>query len=136
MSKDVMFARLLGIRREPGGELMQLPLTDQVQNHIGSMHASAQFALAEVGSGDLLRRQFPSLQDQAVAVVRRAEIKYSKQVNSTLTAFPYIEKPDEEKLLKQLDSKGRVLLAVHVELKTESGEIATYAVYHWFITKL
>ena len=136
MSKDVMFARLLGIRREPAGELMQLGLTDQVQNHVGSMHASAQFALAEVSSGNLLRRRFPSLQEQTVAVVRRAEIKYSKPVNSTLTAFPYIEKADEQKLLQQMSSKGRALLAVHVELKSESGEIATYAVYHWFITKL
>jgi hypothetical protein len=136
MSKDVLFARLLGIRRESKGGLMQLPLTDQVQNHLGSMHASAQFALAEVSSGDFLRRHFPSLQGQVVAVVRRAEIKYSKQVSSTLVAFPYIEKADEEKLHKQLHSSRRALLAVHVKLKTQSGEVATHAVYHWFITKL
>ena len=115
---------------------MELPLTENVQNHVGSMHASAQFALPEISSVDFLRQQFEDLQDKVIAVVRRAEIKYSKQVNSTLTAFPYIEKADEQKLLKQLDSKGRALLAVHVELKTQCGEVATYAVYHWFITKL
>ncbi len=130
-----MFARLLGIEREPEGPLLQLPFTEQVQNHVGNMHASAQFALAEISSGDYLRQRFPAWEGQVLAVVRRAEIKYSKPVNSTLIAFPSIEQADEEKLEKQLLAKGRALVAVDVKLKTAAGEVTTHAIYHWFVTK-
>lgn len=133
MGKDIKFARLLGISRQDNGHLMQISMNDQVQNHIGSMHASAQFALAEIGSGDFLRTQFPDLSGMAYAVVRRAEIKYSKQVNADLFAHPSINKEDRQNLEEKLTTKGRVILPVHVKLKTQEGEIATHAVYYWCI---
>ncbi len=134
MGKDIKFSRLLGITRQDNGQLMQIAMNDQVQNHIGSMHASAQFALAEIGSGDFLRQQYPDLHNKAYAVVRRAEIKYSKQVNADLVAHPYINSDDQIDLEQKLDTKGWVILPVHVKLKTKEGEITTHAVYHWYIT--
>ena len=134
MGKDIRFASLLGIGRQNNGNLMQMPMSDRVQNHIGSMHASAQFALAEIGSGDFLRQQYPSLSNKVHAVVRRAEIKYSKQVNADLVAHPYINSDDQIDLEQKLATKGRVILPVHVKLKTQEGEVATHAVYHWYIT--
>jgi len=136
MSKDIHFSRLLGIQREQHGGRMQLAFSDDVQNHVGSMHASAQFALAEIGSGDLMRQRFPELADKVLAVVRRAEIKYSKAASESLTAYPSINDEDADKLLKRLESKGNGLLSVDVKLKTVAGETVTHAVYHWFVTKL
>jgi len=133
MGKDIKFSKLLGVSRQPGGSLMQISMGDHVQNHVGSMHASAQFALAEIGSGDFLRQQFPALADKAHAVVRRAEIKYSKQVTTDLFAHPYIEREDVGKFEKILESKGQAILPVHVKLKTETGELVTHAVYYWYI---
>jgi hypothetical protein len=46
MNNEGMFFRLLGVKRESSGNNMQLPMAEKVQNHIGGMHANAQFALA------------------------------------------------------------------------------------------
>ncbi|HEC29531.1 MAG TPA: DUF4442 domain-containing protein [Gammaproteobacteria bacterium] len=136
MSKDVKFARLVGVRREQGGELMELPFSDNIQNHIGNMHASAQFALAEISSGDFMRRRFSGLEGKVLAVVRNAEIKYSKPVRGALKAHAEIDDEDESRFLQQLEASGRAKLAVQVRLVSENGEAATTAVYHWFVTKL
>ena len=134
MSKDVKFARLLGVQRAQQSSVMELPFSDNVQNHIGNMHASAQFGLAEIASGDFLRRHFPELDGKAMAVVRRAEIKYSKAVDEDLQAFAWIEEQEESRFRKQLADRSRALLSVHVKLKTADEETATSAVYHWFIS--
>ena len=136
MSKDRRFSDLLGIRRATEAECMELPFNHSVQNHIGQMHASAQFGLAEISSGALMRQTFPDLDGRVLAVVRRAEIKYCKPVESVLQAWPYLEEGVEQKMRVQLTSRGRALLPVHVKLKTVRGDVATHAVYYWFISML
>ena len=115
---------------------MELPFSESIQNHIGNMHASAQFALAEIGSGDFLRKRFPDLEGKVLAVVRSAEIKYSKSVSGLLKARAEISDEDENRFLQQMDSKGRSKLAVHVKLVDENGDTASTAIYYWFVTKL
>ena len=136
MNKDIKFSSLLGVQREQNSEQMQLPFADHVLNHVGNMHASAQFALAEISSGDYMRKRFPELADKVMAVVRRAEIKYSKPVDCLLTACPSADDGEAKKMLDQLERKGKALFSVQVKLKNETGEITTHAVYHWFVTKL
>lgn len=136
MSKDVKFLHLIGVKRDQKNKCMQLPFADHVLNHVGNMHASAQFALAEISSGDYMRQRFPELENKVLAVVRRAEIKYSKPVNCLLTACPAADEDEENKMLEQLQRKGRATLSVQVKLKNETGETMTHAVYHWFVTKL
>jgi len=136
MSKDVKFSRLIGVQRAEDSDVMELPFSDNVLNHIGNMHASAQFALAEIGSGDFMRQHFPELDGEVLAVVRRAEIKYSKAVDGNLQAFASIEEQEENRFRKQLADRGRALLPVNVKLKTANGETATSAVYHWFVSSM
>jgi len=136
MSKDIKFSHLLGVCREQNGMHMQLPFADHVLNHVGNMHASAQFALAEISSGDYMRQRFPELEGKVLAVVRRAEIKYSKPVNCMLVAYPSVDEASAQKMLTQLEDKGRALLSVQVKLKNDMGDTMTHAVYHWFVTKL
>jgi len=136
MSKDKHFSGLLGVRRAEEAGCMELPFNESVQNHIGHMHASAQFGLAEISSGALMREIFHDLDGKVLAVVRRAEIKYSQPVESVLQAWPYLEEGAEQKMRVQLSSRGRSILPVHVKLKTGQGDIATHAVYHWFISML
>ena len=112
---------------------MELRFADPVTNHVGYMHASAQFALAEISSGDYLGQQFPQWRDRVVAVVRRAEIKYSRPVAADLTAYVHIDEDEQQRFLRQLENKGRALISVNVELKERQGELATQAVYQWFV---
>lgn len=130
--KDLPFQKLLGVHRGRHGR-MELVLGESVKNHLGNMHASAQFALAEISSGDCLGQQFPQWRDRVVAVVRRAEIKYSSPVETELQAYAHIEEDEQQRFLQQLENKGRALVSVHVELKDRQGALATKAVYQWFV---
>ena len=50
--------------------LLQLPSGDEYLNHLGTVHAAVQLALAEASSGEFLLRHFGSAED-LVPVVRR-----------------------------------------------------------------
>ena len=48
---DVPFNRFLGLRLN--GSVLALPADPKYQNHLGGVHASAQFSLAEAASGQV-----------------------------------------------------------------------------------
>lgn len=133
MSDGRMLFNLLGVNNEAVENRVCLPMAESVENRIGGMHAAAQFALAEMGCIDFLKKQFPKNINKAVVLVHRAEIKYSRPAVSTLVAFPYFDDVDFERLLARFKSKKPVIVPVNVKLKTEAGEVTTHAVYHWYI---
>ena len=69
---------MIGLKRSDRPELGSLCLDDspEVRNHLGTIHAAAQFALAESCSGDFLQVRFAELARGCVGVVRRAEVVY------------------------------------------------------------
>lgn len=133
MSDGRMLFNLLGVNNEAIEDRVCLPMAESVENRVGGMHAAAQFALAEMGCIDFLKKQFPAYLEKAVVLVHRAEIKYSRPAVSTLVAFPYFDRVDFERLLASFESKKRVIVPVNVKLKTETGEVTTHAIYHWYI---
>lgn len=60
---QVPFNKFVRITRQEGepGILLQLGDSPDYQNHLGTVHASAQLALAEATSGESLMRQLPEL---------------------------------------------------------------------------
>ncbi len=50
----------LGIQEGPDGDLM-MPAGERILNHVGTVHAGAQFVLAEPGPGKCRREPFPDL---------------------------------------------------------------------------
>jgi acyl-coenzyme A thioesterase PaaI-like protein len=54
---DLVLNRFIGIRGAPAGSehVLEMPLAAAVVNHLGTVHAAAQFALAET----TLRRCYP-----------------------------------------------------------------------------
>src|SRR6478672_11347065 len=89
---ELPFNSLVGIEvaRDPS-RLLQLSAGEQYLNHLGSVHASAQLALAEASSGEFLMQHFGSVAG-LVPVVRRMEAKFRKPahgaITSTATATP------------------------------------------------
>ena len=133
---DLPFNSFLGIQiaSEPS-KLLRLPSGDQYLNHLGTVHASAQLALAEASSGEFLLRDFRSTEG-IVPVMRRLEAKFRKPANgavtSTVTAAPMaLEQLDDE-----LASKGRALFPITVELHDQSGAHTLSATVEWFIQRL
>jgi hypothetical protein len=74
----VPFNKFVEIARPDGepGFLLQLGDSANYENHLGTVHASAQLALAEATSGEYLMQQFPGLGQGVLAVVRRMEAKF------------------------------------------------------------
>jgi acyl-coenzyme A thioesterase PaaI-like protein len=134
---DLAFNQAIGMRAAPPGSLhlLELPFGEIVRNHVGTMHAAAQFTLAEAASAACLQRDFPALAGQVFAVVRGVQLKYRKAATGTLFAFA---RPDEftlTNLANDLSTRSRTTATVLVELKDEAGNVSFAGSFEWFIAR-
>jgi acyl-coenzyme A thioesterase PaaI-like protein len=128
----IPFVAGLGIVRGEGGELF-LPCAAGVHNHLGTLHAGAQFVLAESASGDCLQRTFPEWVGRAVPVLRDAQVKFKRPADSPVRATAVIEPDAAERFRDELDRRGRALVAVAVELRDAAEVLTCVANYRWFV---
>lgn len=114
-----------------------LMLEDHVkyQNHLGTVHASAQYALAEASSGEILERNFGDWNGAYFPVVRRAEIKYKNPAKGRLFSTGYIETDKVTKAKQELADKGRTLVDVMVKIADEGKNITFESTFTWFIAR-
>ena len=93
-STDLAFNQLLGIRPAPEGtaHVLEMSFGDNVKNHLGTMHAAAQFALAEAASAESLHRHFGAMASEVFAVVRSVDVKYRKPATADLLAYADLTK--------------------------------------------
>jgi acyl-coenzyme A thioesterase PaaI-like protein len=134
----VPFNQLIGLRRSQNAEaaLLQLePSTDHL-NHLGTVHASAQFALAEACSGEYLLRAFAGREGDYAPVVRRAETKFRKPATGRLSARATVASDELQKFAMDLDSKKRALISVTVEVFDENNIVTMSAGFEWFIQRI
>lgn len=70
---QIPFNHFLGIQQaaQDSGCLLELGDSPSYTNHLGTVHASVQLALAEASSGEFLLRTLPEFGNQVLAVVRR-----------------------------------------------------------------
>lgn len=129
------FNRHIGIQKSVTGDgLLELPSGEQFLNHIGTVHAGAQLALAEACSGEFL---IHALGDHAgvVPVVRRVEAKFKKPANGRVIARINASLTVIEQSLADLAAKGRCLLTVHVDVYDEQGQHSLASSFDWFVAK-
>jgi acyl-coenzyme A thioesterase PaaI-like protein len=131
---ELPFNRFLGLRHAPADSdaLLALPESPDYANHLGTVHASAQLALAEATSGEFLLRHLPSL-DGLVPVVRRLEAKFRRPANGALTSRASADAAKLAALLADIARKGRALIAVQVEVLDASGVVTLNADVEWFL---
>jgi len=103
--------------------------------HLGTVHASAQLALAEASSGEFLLKHFGSTEG-IVPVVRRLEAKFRTPANGAVTSAASAAPESLAQLDAELASKGRSLIPVTVELHDESGVHTVSATVEWFIQRM
>lgn len=132
---ELPFNKFLGIEvaADPT-KLLQLPAADRYLNHLGTVHASAQLALAEAASGEFLMREFGS-SNEFIPVVRRLESKFRQPANGTVTASVATPVEAIDKLRADLTAKGRAMITIAVELHDEAGAHTLSATVEWFIAK-
>ena len=132
---EIPFAQTVGIIESDNGLLM-LNMGISVSNHIGSIHASAQFTLAETASGKLLLESFPELEGKVVPLLRDSKIKFKRPAETAITATAIISIEDKESLLKQLNSRGRGSIEILVEIKDVNNKVTCSGVFNWYIQNI
>ena len=132
---DLALNRTLGMQLACPGEnhLLAMPESPLLLNHLGTIHASAQFALAEACSGEFLLRQLNADKARTLAVLRTSEVKFRKPAQGALRAFARFTEGNGESLSAELKTRGRALAGVVVEIRDASGVITMTGEYSWFL---
>lgn len=131
----IPFVKKVGITHSSEGEL-ELPFTDDTHNHLETMHASAQFTLAETASGEYLQTLFPDLVGKVVPVLRDASVKFKKPAIKSILAYPSVSDEEQDKFKAQFNKKGRATICVNVEIKDIENTVTCVASYNWFVQKI
>jgi acyl-coenzyme A thioesterase PaaI-like protein len=135
---DLAYNRALGIRdAAPGAEhLLELPFGPLVQNHLGTLHAAAQFSLAEAASAECLQRCYGAELGDVFAVVRGVEVKYRKPAAGDLLAYGAPNEPTRLHLLAEMAARGRGKAVILIDLKDRSGTLTFHGQFEWFISRV
>jgi acyl-coenzyme A thioesterase PaaI-like protein len=135
---DLALNRLLGIVAAPANaaHLLEMPFTATLHNHLGTMHAAAQFALAEAASAECLQHHFREAAGAVFAVVRGVEVKFRKPASSDLLAFGAPDQETLERFVADLTARGRAGAVILVDLRDRTGTLTLHAKFEWFVSRL
>jgi acyl-coenzyme A thioesterase PaaI-like protein len=135
---DLAYNRALGIIDAPAGaeHLLELPYAPLVQNHLGTMHAAAQFSLAEAASAACLQRDFGASVGEVFAVVRGVTVDYRRPATSDLLAYGRPDDATRHSLLTSLSGRGRTKAVILIDLKDRSGTLTFHGQFEWFISRV
>ncbi|WP_345970901.1 YiiD C-terminal domain-containing protein [Sulfurimonas sp. HSL1-6] len=131
---DIPFARHIGLEQEKGS--VSLGFSGTVMNHLNTIHASAQFALAETQSGLYLQTLFPELEGKVVPLLREAQIRYRKPAAAKIVASASVDDSAVETFRDQFGRKGRGSIRVDVAVTDVNGVLTSQGAFTWFIQTL
>lgn len=130
------FNHFIGLKRSHKSEyLLMLDNRSEYRNHLDTVHASAQFALAEATSGHFLLNDFSALND-IVPVVRKVDIKYKKSASGVVFSKAKLIDAERNEILNSINQKGRALIKVEVSLFDEVDALIMQSTFEWFVTKM
>ena len=132
---EIPFVKKVGITKTKNNEL-ELAFSKENHNHLETMHASAQFTLAETASGEFLQTLFPELVGKVIPVLRDATVKFKNPAVKNIIAYPSIPEEVREKFDTQFSKKGRASISVDVEIKDIEKTVTCIATYNWFVQKI
>lgn len=110
-----------------------LAARSEVGNHIGTMHAGAQFSLIEATSGAAAASAFIDLLGNATPLAQGAELTYRKPARGDVVAEAAVDPSEIDRVRVELDEHGRSRFDVGVSLTDAEGTVATEATVRWFI---
>ncbi len=128
---DIPFVKYIGIKEND--KLLSLSMKNNIYNHVETIHAAAQFTLAETESGMHLQTLFPDLKQKVIPLLRDAQIKYKKPAAQKISAYSSVDKEDVAKFKMQFEKKGRALLKIKVEIRDVNDLLTSEAQFLWFV---
>ena len=134
---DLAINKTLGMRLAPAGNghILEMPESPLHLNHVGTIHASVQFALAEASSGEFLLRHLGEAESQVFAVLRTSDVKFRKPAHGALKASARFADGATDSLSAELASRGRALASVLVEVADAQGIVTMTGQYDWFLQR-
>lgn len=134
---QIPFNKLLNITSSRSdSSALELTFRSGMENHLGTFHASAQFALAEACSGLALQNKFPHLVGKAVPLLRKVDAKFKRPAQSDIAARAVISPDQAEQFEDRLAKKGRSTLSVYVEVTDRNELVTMTGQYDWFVQKM
>jgi acyl-coenzyme A thioesterase PaaI-like protein len=130
---ELPFNRIVGLRRAADSHVLELPEGEWTLNHLGTVHASAQFSLAEATSGQFLADEFPGWAQGALVVVRTFSGKFRSPARGTLGGAASVGLEDRERFEAELARRGRAILPISVEVRDAEGSVTLQALFEWFV---
>jgi len=112
----------------------RIPFRPEVTNHIGSLHGTAIFGVAEAASGGAMTGAFAPIVLQIRPVAASAQVTFLKIVRSDLTAHASIVGVAED-LRKKLTTEGKVVFDVAVKMQDAGGADVAEMTVAWHVTK-
>ncbi len=131
----IPFNKLIGLAEADDERyLLMLPAGGQYGNHVGTVHASALFALAEATSGVRIMSELGG-RDDLGAVVRKVETKYRNPAQGAVYSTATLVE-DKASVLAEVDERGRSFAHVAVDLFDGAGKSVARFEFEWFVTKI
>ncbi len=127
---DLPFNKHIGIQDHNG--VVTIPVKDWHMNHLGTVHATAIYGVAEAGSGQFIKENFGAEFPDALAVARMGTIKYKAAAREDILAEVTKSEPDPHQVLDRLRQKGAAKIAVEVSVYS-NHEIVAIATFDWFM---
>jgi len=135
MQMSIPFVNHVGIEEKDKKTLI-LAFKENVQNHIGTMHAAAQFALAETQSGFYLESIFPEYKGKIIPLLRSSSVKYKNPATTEVYGVATASVESLEKFEVQFLKKGRATITVFVELRDTNNVVTMLGEFGWFIQRV
>jgi len=132
---DIPFNHFLGIHRSEVTRLLELEDSPSYLNHLGTVQAAAQLALAEAATGDRLIQLFPELVGLVIPVVRKVEAKFKNPLQGKITARTSTKESEVEEFRRSISVKGRGFITVHAEVVDAAGAVGLSSSFDWFVQK-
>ena len=129
---DIPFNKHNGIHKTEKG-ILSLSYSEAMTNHLGTIHAGAQFALAEACSGQFLFDQFPEYHEGHVAVLRKSDTKYKNQTKSDIFASASVEDEAIQSCRHNLTKKNRAFIPIQVTIKDKEQKTTMVGTFEWYI---
>ncbi len=131
------FNQLIGLRHCAckTDSLLTLPDDPKYLNHLGTVHASALYSLAEASGGQFLVNNAQIESTNIIPVLRRAEIKYRKPAQGVLYSKGIYKVEDWDSFHETFAKKNRALLKFQVDILNEENVVVAIAMLEWFIAE-
>ncbi len=118
------------------GLFVRLVPTREHLNHVGTVHATVLYGVAEAASGQCLINRFPHLADSYVAVLRTSRVKYRRpaSIGSEICGNGRASDESVARFDAALQTRGRATIEIDVCVTQDEIELFT-GVFCWFAAR-